>query len=137
MVREGLQPAVYRMKSVAGVRRWHDPFMVWFMQCLVNPRQVQPSMDNIDPEIGENNEERELKEVVPYARAFRGGIVELGESVAFGHEERDCEDGHHGKGGCGLLDFIADLVFQEFGVIESRFVKDKDVGEGCKYEIDY
>jgi hypothetical protein len=35
-----------------------------------------------------------------------------------------------------LVDFHADLVFEEFGVFEGCFVEDEDVGEGRDNEVD-
>lgn len=137
VVGQGLRPAIYGVEGVAGIGRGHDPFVMRLVQHLVDSWEVQPAVDEVDPEIGEDDEERELHVVVPHAGAFGSGIIELCEAAVFGYEERRCEDGHDGQRARGLSDFIADLVLEEFGVVEGRLVEDEDVGERRKYEINY
>lgn len=67
---------------------------------------------------------------------MRGEIVELGVAEDFGGEDGGCEEGHDGHGDVGLLHFEADLMFEEFGVFESRFVVDENVRERGADEVD-
>ena len=54
----------------------------------------------------------------------------------FGEEEGRREDSDPGHGAKGLADFQADLILEEFGVLEGCFVKDEDVGEGGDDDVD-
>jgi hypothetical protein len=136
MIWQGLQKAVDRMERHGCVRCRHDPFVVWLMQRFVNQRVVQSAMDQVDPEIGEDEEQRELEPVVPDAGAVDGAVVELGEAAHFGEEEGGGEHRHEGHAVCGLGDLHPDLVFEEFGVLEGGFVEDEDVREGGDKEVD-
>lgn len=137
VVGDRLGEAIEWVECVASIRSWHDPFVMWFMQSLINQGMMKTAMDQVDPEIGKKEEYRKLSKVVPEPGAFCRGIVELGVAMDFGEEERRGEKGHHGKGGRCLGDFHADLVFEEFRVFEGCFVKDEYVGQGREYEVDY
>ena len=65
MVRYRLRKAVQGVKRMRGVGCWHDPFMVWFVQSLVYQGMVQSAVDAIYEAVGKNDEEGELKDVVP------------------------------------------------------------------------
>ena len=45
---------------MAGERSRHDPFVVRLVQSLVNAGVVQTTMNPVDEEVGEEEEEREL-----------------------------------------------------------------------------
>lgn len=45
---------------MARKRGWHDPFMVWFMESLVDERMMQAPMYPVDEEVGKGDEEWEL-----------------------------------------------------------------------------
>jgi len=85
-----LGEAIERMKSVAGVRRRHDPFVVGLVQCLVDHRMVQPSVNPVDEEVGEEDEEWELKVVVQREGGFVEPVVEFGVALDFEHEACGC-----------------------------------------------
>ena len=51
MVRYALREPIQRVKRMACVWRRHDPFMMWFMQRLVEHRMMQPSMYPIDQKV--------------------------------------------------------------------------------------
>ena len=93
-------------------------------------------MDPVDEEIGEADEEGELKDVVEGKRRIGGAIVEFGKPTHFTEEQGCGEDGHDGKGDEGLFDLEPDLVAQVFGVGEGCVVEDEDVGKGCAEEVD-
>ena len=82
------------MEGMRGIRRRHDPFVVWLVERLVHHGMMQTAMDPVDEEVGEEEEERELDEVVQRERGFRGEFVELRVPAYFSHEEGRGEDGH-------------------------------------------
>lgn len=83
VVRHRLRESVERVERVGSVGRRHDPLVVRLMQRLIDRRVVQPAMDKVDPEVGEDEEEGDLEEVVPCAGALGGAIVELGVASHF------------------------------------------------------
>ena len=123
------------MEGVACERRRHDPFVVRFVQTLVQEGMVQAAVDPVDAEVSEHNEERELNPVVGFAKDGEERVREVGrvvidEAVApdFGDEEGDGEDSHYRDRLERLLDFHAHLIFEVFGVLEGGFVEDEEVG---------
>lgn len=136
MVRHTLQPPINRMERHARIRSRHNPFMVRFMQTLINQRVMQTAMDEINTEIRKQQEERELQVIVISEWFIGEGIVEFGVPPYFGEEEGGGEDGDEGHGVDGLADLHPYLVFEEFGVFEGCFVEDEDVGEGGDDEVD-
>lgn len=54
----------------------------------------------------------------------------------FGKEEWDGHDCYPRHGPPSLSNFHADLVFEEFRVVESCFVEDEHIGEGGDCEVD-
>lgn len=127
VVRHTLRPAVQGVESVRSVRAGHDPLMVRLVQGSVHARVVQASVDPVDEEIGEEDEEGELQDTVEGEGLFGGGIVEFGVSADFQDEEWGCQEGHWGHRAHGLFDFHGDLVLEEFGVFVGGFVPDEDV----------
>lgn len=136
VVGQRLGKSIKRVEGVAGVRRGHDPLVVGLVEVLVDLGVVQPAVDPVDAEVGEDNEEGELDDVVPDSRAFCGGVVHLAVSTDLGDEEGRGEDAHDGHGAHGLGDLHGDLVLEIFGVGEGGLVEDEDVGEGCACEVD-
>lgn len=64
MIRYALREPIQRVKGVTCVWRRHDPFMMRFMQRLVDHRMMQASVYPIDEKVGKADEEGELKDVV-------------------------------------------------------------------------
>lgn len=64
MVGHTLRPTVHRVESMRREGTRHDPLMVRLVQGLVDQRVVQATMDPVDTEIGERDEQRELNEAV-------------------------------------------------------------------------
>lgn len=60
MVWHALSKPVKWMEGMARKRGWHDPFMVWFMESLVNQRMMQAPVYPVDEEICKGDEEWEL-----------------------------------------------------------------------------
>lgn len=129
VVGHGLHPAVDGVECYGCVGSGHDPFVMWLMQSLVDKRMMKSAMNEVDAEVGEDEEERELKVVVVRVWFIGQVIVEFGVAADFGEEEGDGEDGDPGHCSYGLFNFHADLVLEEFGVFEGRFVEYEDVGE--------
>jgi hypothetical protein len=75
VVRNRLSPAIKGMECVTGIGRRHDPFMMGLMQRLVNKGMMKTAVNEIDPEICKDEEERELEVVVPKTRSFSRRIV--------------------------------------------------------------
>lgn len=69
MIRHALREAIERMERIARIGTGHDPPVMALVQVLVYSRVVQPSMDPVDEEIGEEEEEERLGNVVPDAWA--------------------------------------------------------------------
>lgn len=73
----GLRKAVKRVEGVRGIRCRHDPFVVWFVQCLVDARVMQAAVDPVDETIREQDEERKLEQIVPGERSIGWLVVEF------------------------------------------------------------
>jgi len=128
VVGDGLREAVERVEGVRGERRRHDPLVVRLVQGLVDGRVVQAAVDQVDEEVGEEEEERELQDVVPEPRPVGGRVVELGVAAALGDEADGGQQGHQGHGAVGLDHLELDLVLEELGVREGVVVEDEVVG---------
>lgn len=64
VVRDGLSEAVEWMEGMGRKGRRDDPFVVWFVEGFVDSRMVEAAVDPVNEEVGEENEERELDDVV-------------------------------------------------------------------------
>lgn len=135
VVGERLHPAVDGVEGDGGVGRGHDPFVVSFVQVLVDARQVEAAVDEVDAEISEKQEDGELQPVVVGPGLVGQRVVELGVAADLGEEEGDRQDRDEGHGVGGLFDLHLDLVFEELGVLERCLVEDEEVGEGGYYEV--
>lgn len=109
--------------------------MVRFVQGLVDPRMMESAVNPVDEEVGEKDEEGELKPVVERKWCFRGSVVQFGPPSNFGQHTGRGEDCHNRHGFVGLDDFEAHLILQVFWMIYGGFVKDKNVGESGANEI--
>lgn len=136
VVGEGLREAVYGVEGMRCVGSWHYPFVVRFVEGLVELWVVQAPVDPVDEEVGEDNKEGELQIVVCGKRGLTGCVVEFGVAADFGREEGGGQDGHDGHGDVGLFHLKANLVLEEFGVVDCRFVEDEDVGYCGADEVD-
>lgn len=90
VVRHTLRPAVKRVECVRGVRARHDPFVVRLVEGSIHARVMQTSVDPVDEEIGETDEEGELEDTVVWEWFFGDGVVEFGVSADFEDEEGGC-----------------------------------------------
>ena len=94
MIRHTLREPIKRMKGMARIRSRHDPFVMRFMQGPIDQRMVQSTMDPIDEEVREADEEWELKNVVQGERSIRRAIVKFCQTTDFAQEEGGSEDCH-------------------------------------------
>ena len=124
----GLREAIEGMEGVGCVRSGHDPFVVWFMQGLVDKRMVQAAVDPVDAEIGEENEEGKLEYVVQGEGCFGCRVVELCVATYFGKHAGCGQQRHERHGFVGLDDLEFNLVLEVFRMVESTFIENKDIG---------
>jgi len=75
VVRNRLSESINRVECVTSIGSGHDPFVVWFMEYLVDQWMMQTAVNEVDPEIGKDQEDRELRVVVPHARTLGRSIV--------------------------------------------------------------
>lgn len=136
MVWHTLGPAVQGVESVGGVRARHDPFVMRLVEGFVDARVVKATVDPVDEEIGEEDEEGELQDAVIREGLLGNGVIELGVAPDFQNKERRSQQGHWGHGAHGLLHFHGDLVSQELGVVVGGFVPDEDIRERRNHEVD-
>lgn len=136
VVGQTLGEAVERVERVRGKRRRHDPLVVRLVQLLVERLVVQRAVDPVDEEVGEGDEDRELRVIVPLARSVGGPVVHLRVAAHLCHEKGGGEDGHDGQGAERRGDLEADLVLDVLGVLEVCGVEDEEVGERGEGEVD-
>ena len=136
MVRKGLSIAVQWVESVRGIWSWHDPLVMWLVESLVDQWVVKTAVNQVDPEIGKDDEEWELEPIVPYSWSVGAVVIQHRVAAYFGDEEGSCEDGHDRQSSACLSDFHTHLVLEELGMIEGIFVEDENVREGCEDEVD-
>lgn len=60
-----LRVSVQWVESVRREWSWHDPLVVWLVEVLVDKRVMQSAVDEVDEEVGEEQEQWDLKDVVP------------------------------------------------------------------------
>lgn len=113
----------------------HDPLVVRLVKVLVNKRMMKAAMNPVDAEISEADEQGKLREVVPTARAFFGGIVELAISSNIEEKHRRRQEGHGWHCKDGLLDLEPDLVLEEPGMFKCGLVENEEERERCEDEI--
>ena len=136
VVGQALREAVQRVEGVAGEGRGHDPLVVRLVQGPVHLRVVQPAVDPVDAKVREEHEDGELQPVVQREGRLRECVVELTVPAHFRHHQGRGEERHAWHRGHGLLDLHADLVLEEFGVLEGVLVEDEEVGKAAADEVD-
>lgn len=131
VVWQGLRVSIKWVECVRRERGRHNPLVVRLVKCLVNHWVVQSTVDPVDEEIGESDEEGELQDGVPAThvpcRGFRKLVVDERETADFGDEPWRGEQGNDGHCAHSLVDFHAHLVLEVFGVVHGRLVEDEDV----------
>ena len=107
-----------------------------FVQVLVYARMVQTTVNPVNGEVGEKEEEWELKPIVPRSRTVSRSVVHFAIATNFGQEKGNGVDSHDRYGFESLLDFESDLVFEVFGMFEGFSVEDKVVRESGEGEVE-
>ena len=136
MIGNTLTPAIQRVERIAGVRSRNDPFVVRLVQSLIDQRMVQSTMDPVDTEIRERDEQGILEIIVERERSLAGEVVELGVSLHLGHEERRGQRSHDRHSLQRLFDLERNLVAQELGMLHSAMVVDEIVGDSRADEVE-
>ena len=136
VIRHGLGETVERVESMAGVRRRHDPLVVRLVKVLVDERVVEVAVDPVDAEVGKEEEQRELKNIVPHSGPFGGRVIQLGVATDLESHNRCGAECHERHGLVGLNDLEPDLVLDELGVLQGPLVEDEVVGHRGKEEVD-
>lgn len=136
MIRYALSETVKGVKGMARVRSGHDPFVMGFVEGPVYPGMMETSMNPVDEEVGEANEEGKLEDVVKPERGIGRRIVQFGVPLDFTNEKRDGEDGHDWEGAECLLYLQGNLIFEVFRVGKGSMVENEEIGEGSADEVD-
>ena len=92
-------------------------------------------MDEIDEEVGEEEEEGELEVVVQWEGCVGWCVVKLAVASDLCCETYHRQDCHTRHGGHGLFDLQLYLIFEIFWMLECGFVKDEDVGQRRENEV--
>ena len=116
MVRDRLSESIDRVEGVRSVGGRHDPFMMSLVERLVDEWMVEASMDPVDAEVGEEDEDRELEDVVSHERGLRRMIVHLRVATDFADEAHGCEERHERHRAHALFDFKPNLVLEVLGM---------------------
>lgn len=135
VVRNALRPAVDRMEGMRGIGSGHDPFVVWFVESLVDKGMVQPPVNPVNEEVGKGDEEGELQNAVVWEGLVSDRVIEFGISSDLGHEKRHGQQGHDGQRSHCLGDLKANLILEVFGVLKCGLIEDDNVRQGCTDEV--
>lgn len=131
-----LREAIERMERMRGVRGGHDPLVMRLVQRFVDEWVMQPAVDPVDEAVRKQDEEGELEKIVPWEGGFGGEVVQFGVPADFGQHAHGSQKGHARHGFVGLKDFQANLIFQEFRMLEGGFIEDENVGERSAAEVE-
>jgi hypothetical protein len=130
-----LSEAIQRVEGVASKGSRHDPFVVSLVEVLVDARVVKASVNPVDAEVGEDEEQRVLENVVPEARAILGGVVKLAVAANLEEEDASRDEGNGRQSVQSRLNLKPDLVLDELGVVQGALVEDEEVGEATEQEV--
>lgn len=136
MIGYTLSETIQRVERMAGVRGWHDPFVMRLVKPFIEGWVMETPVDPVNETIGKGDEKRELQDVVEPERGLRRCVVELCVAANLAQEEGDGENGHYGESNQRLSDLEANLVPEVFGMRESGMVKDEVVRKRGADEVD-
>lgn len=134
VVRHALQESIQRMESVARIWCRHDPLVVWLMERPIYHGVVEPTVNQINPEIGPHEEQRKLQ---PHIRlsVITNILVQQRVPADLCHEEGHGKDGHDWDRSHCLRYFLPYLVLEKFRMLECVFVEDEHIGQRCEGEV--
>jgi hypothetical protein len=89
-----LREPVYWVKCMRRVWCWHNPFVMWLVQTLVERWMMQAAMDPVDEVICEEDEKWKLGKIIPHARSVLSCVIYLAVSTYFRQEQRGSEERH-------------------------------------------
>ena len=96
VVRHTLRPAIKRVERMRCKGTRHDPLVVRLVQSLIDQGVVQASVNPVNAEIGERDEQRELNEAVKPERLLVECIVQFGVTTDLCDQERGSQKRHNG-----------------------------------------
>ena len=127
-----LRVAVKRVECVGCEWSWHNPLVVWLVEVLVDQRVVKSTVDKVDEEVGEEQEQRDLQKVVPATECppsiLRERVVHKRVALHLSEEKGNGEEGHDRHSLHCLPDLHPDLVLEKSRVVESGLVEHEKVG---------
>ena len=94
VIGERLGEPVQGVESMRGEWRRHDPLVVRLVEALVHPRVVEAPVDPVYEAVREENEERELSDIIPTAGTVSGGVVQVAVPAHLRKEEKHGAKGH-------------------------------------------
>jgi len=103
-------------------RRRDKPFVMWFVQSLVEHRVVKPSMDPVDAVVCEQKIEWHGQDEI-YPTIIRDVVVQHRLSPNLCDEPREGEDGDGRESSQTGLDLQSDLIFKELGVLHHLMIE--------------
>ena len=119
--------------------------MMRLLHVLIKPWVMLKPMNPINARVGKKQEKRHGKERIrpsshspPTAttRSILNTFIKQAMPAHFPDEPRKREQVQHWKCGEGGLDFEADLILEESGVLEHVLVEEVAVGEGGEEEVE-
>ena len=109
--------------------------MVRLVQGLVHKRMMQASVNPVDAEVGEEDEERKLDHVVPGEGGLGWQVVQFRITTHFGKHAHGSQKRHQWHGPVRLADLQPDLVLEILGVVFGRLVENEVIGQSSAQEV--
>jgi len=135
VVWDRLCEAIERMESMRREWRGHDPFVVRLVEVLVDAWVMEPSVNPVNEEVGKQQENRELQDVIPPARPLFRRVVDLAVSSDLEPKCSSCQDSHARQGLQSLPYFHANLILEILGMLEGLVIEDEVIGEASEGEV--
>lgn len=132
---KGLKKAVNWMEGMGSKRRWDDPFVVWFVNILVDGRYVQPPVYPIDTVVCEQEEEWYTCDKIPPPICIET-VVQFAIPHYFCLEPGQDQGEHSGKRFDAADYFLANLVGQKPRVAHHVMVEDEIIGKGREQKVE-
>ena len=124
VVRCALRKAVQRVEGMRGPWGGHLPQVVLLVDRAVENGPVEGTVDPINTEVGEH-EERAYAEKLEGHAALEP-VIEFRIAAYLVPEDDGGQEAHYGDAPSGRQNFAVHLVWNHLGVLEIRFVKEKE-----------